>query len=177
MKRAMTMTAHLTAPSSVATHLSARVDNTMLHSGVLRGDPESETHYPNRISRPVNEGHWVKVLPTPLPAPRLIAYSPDMAAELGLDESMVHSEDFLRYVTGDTSAVPGTEAWATPYAVSVHGQGIGSPCQFQGRGYGDGRAAAIGEFRGESGGQSWELQLKGSGTSPFSHMSIYGNNH
>lgn len=78
----------------------------------------------------------------------------------------IHSEEFLRYFSADISVIPDAEAWCTPYAVSVHGQGIAAPDQFNGRGYGDGRAAAVGEFRGAT--QSWELQLKGAGTSPFS---------
>jgi len=87
--------------------------------------------------------------------------------------------------------------WATPYAVSVFGQPIPSPDPFGGgNAYGDGRALSLGEFvaphggnhaiadgssegtevgpasasEGESGESSarWELQLKGSGTTPFS---------
>ena len=48
------------------------------------------------------------------------------------------------------------------------GQAIPSPDPFgRGKAYGDGRACSLGEFVGEDGGR-WELQLKGSGTTPFS---------
>ena len=60
---------------------------------------------------------------------------------------------------------------ATPYAVSVFGQSIDAPDPFgRGNGYGDGRAATLGEFSLASG-ERWELQLKGSGTTPFSRQS------
>ena len=60
------------------------------------------------------------------------------------------------------------QPWATPYAVSVFGQAIPSPDPFgRGNAYGDGRACSLGEFVAEDG-RRWELQLKGSGTTPFS---------
>jgi uncharacterized protein YdiU (UPF0061 family) len=44
---------------------------------------------------------------------------------------------------------------------------IDAPDQFGGDGYGDGRAVSIAEVEGLDG-RSWELQLKGGGTTPFS---------
>ena len=64
-------------------------------------------------------------------------------------QEQVRSEAFLRYFSADLRAMPDAEAWCTPYAVSVHGQSIAAPDQFNGRGYGDGRAAAVGKFQGE----------------------------
>jgi uncharacterized protein YdiU (UPF0061 family) len=43
-----------------------------------------------------------------------------------------------------------------------------SPDQFNGYGYGDGRAISVGEFGGGiDGAERWELQLKGGGPTPF----------
>lgn len=88
------------------------------------------------------------------------------------------------------------QSWATPYALAIYGEPQVRNCPFgTGNGYGDGRAISIGEvlipadqvqqradignpllpgFSGgrvvvdPSGGQRWEFQLKGSGTTPFS---------
>ena len=91
-----------------------------------------------------------------------------MAASLCVDPA-VEPEAFARYFAGDIDAFPEAQRpWATPYAVSVFGQPIPSPDPFgRGNAYGDGRACSLGEFVGGEG-ERWELQLKGSGTTPFS---------
>ena len=55
------------------------------------------------------------------------------------------------------------------YAVSVFGNQIAQPDPFGGFGYGDGRALSLGEFE-TANGEFWELQWKGSGTTPFSRQ-------
>ena len=96
-----------------------------------------------------------------------------MAASLGVDPT-AEPDAFARYFAGDIDSFPDApRPWATPYAVSVFGQPIDSPDPFgRGNAYGDGRACSLGEFRGPADdielGQKWELQLKGSGTTPFS---------
>jgi len=133
----------------------------------LRADPEAGQHSPNRTSRQVKSGHYVPVRPDPLPAPRLVIYSPVMAAELGISEEACRSEEFLRFFSGDIDAVPGFESWATPYALSIMGQQQYHNCPFKnGNGYGDGRAVSIGEIVTPSG-RRWEMQLKGGGKTPF----------
>ena len=93
--------------------------------------------------------------------------SPDMAREIGLDPAEASTEAFVRLFSGATKWSD-VQPWATPYAVSVFGQAIASPDPFgRGNGYGDGRALSLGEFVSDSGAR-WELQLKGSGTTPFS---------
>ena len=62
----------------------------------LTPDLETEKHAPNKTSREVKNGHYVPVTPTPLPAPKLLITSPSMAAELGLDDDALASEEFLR---------------------------------------------------------------------------------
>ena len=151
------------APSAVRALLERRDDSI---KKALPSDPDSEASYPNRESRE-SFGFWVDVEPEPLPHPFLVSTSPDMLATLGLDASAAADAEFVSFFAGG-SPPGGGRAWATPYAVSVFGQSIDAPDPFgRGNGYGDGRAATLGEFSLASG-ERWELQLKGSGTTPFS---------
>ncbi|EKX42962.1 hypothetical protein GUITHDRAFT_95515 [Guillardia theta CCMP2712] len=132
----------------------------------LEADPETELHAPNRKSREVKSGHYVRVLPTPLPDPKLIIHSEDMSKHLGLSEEVVQSDQFVRFFSGEQSLVPELESWCTPYALSIMGNRYTHNCPFgTGNGYGDGRAISIGEV--VVNGERWELQMKGSGTTPF----------
>jgi len=146
--------------------LLARLDNSLMRE--LEEDPEADANYPNTKTRPVMRGHFVKVQGMPLKKPFLITYSEDMAARLGLTKEMVKSKAFLTLFSANTGALD-VESWVTPYAVSVYGQPIASPDPFNGRGYGDGRACSIGEFVGPEG-ERFELQLKGSGPTPFARQ-------
>ena len=87
---------------------------------------------------------------------------------VGLSEEACASEAFARFFGADQSAVPGMDtSWATPYALSIFGSEMYDNCPFKtGNGYGDGRACSIAEVVVD--GRRWELQLKGSGTTPFS---------
>jgi len=131
-------------------------------------DPEAAAHSPNQTKRPVKSGHFVPVLPKPLPSPQLVVYSPEMSEALGLAQDHCTSDEFVRFFSGDVAAVPDSESWATPYALSINGAFLqNQQCPFRnGHGYGDGRAISIQEVVAPSG-QRWELQLKGAGTTPF----------
>jgi hypothetical protein len=72
--------------------------------------------------RPIYNGHYVVVSPTPLKNPKLVIYSEELAKELGLKEEEVQSEVFLKYFSGDMEGVVGGESWATPYALSIMGR-------------------------------------------------------
>jgi uncharacterized protein YdiU (UPF0061 family) len=61
----------------------------------LTCDPESVKHNPNKVSRQVKSGHYVPVLPTPLPQPTLVTYSPKMAEELGLSKETCTSQEVI----------------------------------------------------------------------------------
>lgn len=141
-------------------------DNSFVRT--MTGDPEAAQNTPNQTMRQVRSGHFVPVAPKPLPKPLLVTYSPEMSQELGLTEDMCNSAEFARFFSGDLAAVPGSESWATPYALSIFGVfRRNQQCPFQnGHGYGDGRAISIQEVVAPSG-QRWELQLKGAGTTPF----------
>jgi len=144
--------------------------------------PENEDSL-NRASRPVFNGHFVEVAPTPLRNPRLVLYSSDVAERLGLTEEDVTSEEFAKFFSGDVkgafesheeSGHIDTRTWATPYALSIMGTRQSHNCPFgTGDGYGDGRAISVGEvvvspeaLDGPSSAR-YELQLKGGGRTPF----------
>ena len=159
------MSASAASTATAGVHsLLHRIENSLKED--LIGDPQSE--YPNQETREVLGAHWVEVGPQPLPSPYLVSVSPAMAGSLGVDPQ-AEPEAFLRYFSGDVDCFETAQRpWATPYAVSVFGQAIPSPDPFgRGNAYGDGRACSLGEFVAEDG-RRWELQLKGSGTTPFS---------
>ena len=151
----------------------------------LRPDPQTEDFAPNQDPRDVRSGHYVRVAPTPLRAPYLIAVTEELAAQLGLTPQDCASEAFLRAFSGDPGAAPGLEArgWATPYALSIYGREQLPPGSGpQGLGYGDGRAISIAEVLLEAPAAAapppppppppalaprLELQLKGGGRTPF----------
>lgn len=66
--------------------LAQRADNSWLKQ--LTADPESARHAPNRSSRQVKSGHYVRVAPVPLSSPKLVIHSPAMAADLGIAEEV-----------------------------------------------------------------------------------------
>eukprot|EP00928_Gymnodinium_smaydae_P033383 TRINITY_DN23925_c0_g1_i1.p1 TRINITY_DN23925_c0_g1~~TRINITY_DN23925_c0_g1_i1.p1 ORF type:complete len:604 (-),score=72.51 TRINITY_DN23925_c0_g1_i1:312-2123(-) len=141
-------------------------DNSFMRTMTV--DPEAAASHPNQTMRQVKSGHFVPVPPKPLPSPELVIYSSEMADELGLTASHCTTDEFVRFFSGDVAAVPGSQTWATPYALSIYGVfRRNQQCPFRnGCGYGDGRAISIQEVVAPSG-QRWELQLKGAGTTPF----------
>lgn len=143
------------------------LDNSWVRK--LSEDPAAAAHAPNKRAREVLSGHFVRVAPTPLPQPILVATSREMATELGLLESDLQLDSAVRLLSGDAAAVPGfEETWATPYALSIYGKKfIPGGSGKNGDGYGDGRAISIGEVVVPSSGARWELQLKGGGRTPF----------
>jgi len=167
-----------------------RTEKTLCHN--LREDPESKQYYPNRESRPVWSGHYVRVNPDPISKPELVAYNASTAAQLGMkDKDIVNNTTFLRIMSGDVPE--NLKPWACGYAVSVLGNEIANPCGYRGmscssfclsvclslnihthththtnsgQAYGDGRCISVGEL--ERDGERFEIQLKGAGTTPFS---------
>ncbi len=137
--------------------------NDNSYTNQLTCDPETQKYWPNKTSREVLSGHYVLVNPTPLPDPFLITYDTTLAKQLNLSDEQMKSSDMLKFLSGHNYG----KSWSTPYALSIYGEEMISNCPFKsGNGYGDGRAHTIGEFVID--GKRWELQLKGSGKSPFS---------
>lgn len=98
-------------------------------------------------------------MPTPLPAPYLVAASASAAASVGLTMDELSNDDFIAILTGN--AVPNG---ALPLAAVYSGHQFGV---WAGQ-LGDGRAILLGELAGEHG--NIELQLKGAGATPYSRM-------
>ncbi|MEB3220761.1 MAG: YdiU family protein [Candidatus Sericytochromatia bacterium] len=112
-------------------------------------------------SRQVHGAASSRVTPSAVAAPRLLAYSAEVAALLGLPPEAVASEAFAE-VFGGNALAPGMEPWATCYGGHQFGAWAGQ--------LGDGRALSLGEVLAEVG-QRWELQLKGAGPTPYSRGS------
>lgn len=96
--------------------------------------------------------------PTPVAAPRLIKVNHALARELGLDPAALESEAGVAVLAGN--AVPDG---AAPLAAAYAGHQFG---HFTPQ-LGDGRAILLGEVVGADG-RRRDIQLKGSGPTPFS---------
>jgi serine/tyrosine/threonine adenylyltransferase len=98
----------------------------------------------------------------PLPEPYVVGFSTQVATMLGLDPALVREPGFAGFFCGNTT--PGWPAPALPYASVYSGHQFGV---WAGQ-LGDGRALSLGEI--EHAGARYELQLKGSGRTPYSRM-------
>ena len=104
------------------------------------------------------ERFFAKQAPARVPGPKLIRLNRDLAAELSLDAGWLESPDGVAMLAGN--AIPeGAEPIAQAYA--GHQFGGFSPQ------LGDGRAILLGEIIDTDGARR-DLQLKGSGRTPFS---------
>ncbi|MDR2111625.1 MAG: YdiU family protein [Candidatus Accumulibacter sp.] len=126
-------------------------DNRLVRE--LPGDGDARPH-----PRQVLGALWSPVSPTPVAAPRLIAWSREMAELLGLSERELHSPEWLAALSGN-GLLPGMSTYATCYGGHQFGFWAGQ--------LGDGRAIFLGETVNAAG-QRFELQLKGTGTTPYS---------
>ncbi len=146
---------------------AALADYTLMDT--LNRDPDARDDGVDHMPRQVFRGHYVPVNPTPIDKPRYIAHSKTFFKELGLDDALAESEDFMRMFSGDATSLPAPlhpHGWATGYALSIYGTEYYDQCPFKtGNGYGDGRAVSI--FEGVINGKRWEMQLKGGGRTPY----------
>ncbi|HET9031704.1 MAG TPA: YdiU family protein, partial [Dokdonella sp.] len=108
--------------------------------------------------REVRDAAFSHVSPTRVSAPRLIAYSSEMANELGFSGDSVNSKHFADVFSGN-ALLDGMQAHAANYGGHQFGHWAGQ--------LGDGRAISLGEVVNRQG-RRWELQLKGAGTTPYS---------
>jgi uncharacterized protein YdiU (UPF0061 family) len=97
---------------------------------------------------------WQRVDPTPVKAPRLLAFNDALAAALGLQR-----EDDAAAVFGGNLVPPGALPLAMAYAGHQFGHFVPQ--------LGDGRAILLGEVI-DPRGQRFDLQLKGAGPTAFS---------
>src|SRR5690554_5837313 len=128
-----------------------RFDNTFVRE--LPGDPEDSL-----AVRQVHGACWSRVMPTPVAAPRLLAWSPEVAELLDLSAEEVESPEFAE-VFGGNALVEGMEPHAQCYGGHQFGNWAGQ--------LGDGRAINLGEIINHRG-QRHTLQLKGAGETPYS---------
>ncbi len=116
-----------------------------------------QLHFDNTYAR-LPPGFSVPVPACPFPAPHLVSVSPEALQLLELAPAEALRPEFLAAFSG-IRPLPGMEPVATVYA--GHQFGVYVPR------LGDGRALLLGEVL-TSGGARWEVQLKGSGPTPFS---------
>jgi uncharacterized protein YdiU (UPF0061 family) len=135
----------------------------------LAPDPEATADGDDRAPRQVFSGHYVPVAPTPIGEPEYVAHSAAFFEELGLADSLAHTDEFMRMFSGDLTQIPAPMrklGWATGYALSIFGTEYYQQCPFgTGNGYGDGRAISV--LEADIKGQRWEMQLKGGGRTPY----------
>jgi uncharacterized protein YdiU (UPF0061 family) len=115
----------------------------------LPGDPVRVN-----VPRPVANACYTRVEPTPVTAPKLLAWSDDLAQFLGLRKDDVAAE-----VLAGNRLLPGMQPYAARYGGHQFGTWAGQ--------LGDGRAITLGELVAADGSRQ-ELQLKGAGKTPYS---------
>ena len=106
------------------------------------------------------ESCYSKVGAAPAPRPVLLAWNQELADELGLDALETDEDQLARWFSGN-ERLPGNEPIALAYAGHQFGNFVPQ--------LGDGRALLLGELRGR-GGQRHDIQLKGSGPTPYSRQ-------
>ena len=119
----------------------------------LPPDPE-----PRNFVRQVRGASYSLVKPTPVSAPRLLAWSDDCAALLGLTRPQSDSDLTVELLAGNR-LLPTMQPYAARYGGHQFGTWAGQ--------LGDGRAITLGELCPRPG-DCWELQLKGAGKTPYS---------
>jgi len=108
-------------------------------------------------ARPVHEACWSQVPPTPVRAPKLLAWSDALADALGL--AAPDDPDAVAALLAGNRLLPGMKPIAACYGGHQFGQWAGQ--------LGDGRAIVLGDLTAPDG-RRWELQLKGAGLTPYS---------
>ncbi len=128
-----------------------RYDNRFVRE--LPADPQTGIQ-----RRQVHGALYSFVDPTPVAAPRLVAWSAEAAALIDLSAADVASPRFTEIFAGN-----GLLEGMQPYAANYGGHQFGT---WAGQ-LGDGRAITLGEVVNAAG-ERWELQLKGAGLTPYS---------
>jgi uncharacterized protein YdiU (UPF0061 family) len=116
---------------------------------------ETGLHWNNRFAT-LGPAFYTRLRPTPLADPYWVGRSERMARALGLDAGWFASAEALEVFTGN-EILPGSDPLASVYSGHQFGVWAGQ--------LGDGRAILLGETAG-----GWEVQLKGSGLTPYSRM-------
>ncbi|KPJ96526.1 MAG: hypothetical protein AMJ53_00515 [Gammaproteobacteria bacterium SG8_11] len=104
------------------------------------------------------QGFYSRVNPQPLHNTHLISFNEKAAQIIGLNHDAGRDESLLNALSGK-KLLPGMDPVASVYAGHQFGTYVPQ--------LGDGRAILLGEARNHLG-QSWDLQLKGAGITPYS---------
>jgi uncharacterized protein YdiU (UPF0061 family) len=137
--------------SSPDLHSSAQ-QATSVHRG-----QEPHFGFDNTYAR-LPQQFYARVNPTMVAAPQLIKVNADLALKLGLDPVALASPEGVEVLAGNRVA-EGAEPVALAYAGHQFGHFVPQ--------LGDGRANLLGEVVGTDG-RRYDIQLKGSGRTPFS---------
>ncbi|MFN0248177.1 MAG: protein adenylyltransferase SelO [Kofleriaceae bacterium] len=117
----------------------------------LPGDPRSDN-----TLRQVHNACFTRVVPTAVSKPALLYLVPEVAQLLDLDTA--ESPELVEVLAGNR-VIPGMAPYAACYGGHQFGTWAGQ--------LGDGRAITLAEVVNYSG-DSWEIQLKGAGPTPYS---------
>ena len=128
-----------------------RFDNAFVAN--LPADP-----VPVNRPRQVKDACYTRVDPTPVSAPRLLAWSDETGEMLGLARPAT-PDGLAAEVLGGNRVLPGMQPYAARYGGHQFGHWAGQ--------LGDGRAITLGEVIAPDGTRQ-ELQLKGAGRTPYS---------
>ncbi|XP_033732941.1 protein adenylyltransferase SelO, mitochondrial-like isoform X2 [Pecten maximus] len=137
--------------NNMSTLETLNFDNLVLRS--LPIDTESEI-----FTRQVSGACFSKMKLSPVENPTLVCHSSSALSLLDLKETEVHEKNFCEYFAGN-KLIPGSEPAAHCYCGHQFGY-------FSGQ-LGDGAAMYLGEVVNKKG-ERWEIQLKGSGLTPYS---------
>jgi serine/tyrosine/threonine adenylyltransferase len=135
-------------PQQSVSLAGATFDNSFIRE--LPADPLEDN-----IPRQVREAAYTRVMPTPVKTPKLLSWSDDVAAMLGL-AAPGHDE---AEILGGSALAAGMAPYAARYGGHQFGNWAGQ--------LGDGRAITLGELITPDR-QRFELQLKGAGRTPYS---------
>lgn len=136
----------MTSPEASATPSSSTADPHTVRFGF----ENTYTQLPERF--------YARLNPTPVAVPRLVKVNTDLARALGIDPGELASDHGVEILAGNRMA-EGSEPLAQAYAGHQFGYFVPQ--------LGDGRANLLGEVVGRDG-LRYDIQLKGSGRTPFS---------
>ncbi|MDQ6944277.1 MAG: YdiU family protein, partial [Candidatus Eremiobacteraeota bacterium] len=124
-----------------------------------RGKSLEELRFDNSFAA-LGDAFSERRTPAGIPGARLVAFSPEAGALIGLRPGEERRAEFTELVSGN-ALLPGMEPVAGMYGGHQFGVWAGQ--------LGDGRAILLGEVRTD-GDQPWELQIKGGGITAFSRF-------
>jgi uncharacterized protein YdiU (UPF0061 family) len=144
-------------PATLARDLRGIMPDTPITSPMPLSESGRRPVFDNSYAR-LPERLFARLPPTPVSAPRLLRLNTALAEGLGLDPSWLASQAGVAMLAGNL-VPPGAEPIAQAYAGHQFGHFTPS--------LGDGRAILLGEVVTPAGARR-DIQLKGSGPTPFS---------